>query len=53
MALTAVLRRMGVSRDELLDNVMLGRHSRMRNGFWSSLGGLPWARRSEAATSNL
>jgi branched-chain amino acid transport system permease protein len=33
----------------VLDNVMLGRHSRMRNGFWSSLGGLPWARRSEAA----
>jgi branched-chain amino acid transport system permease protein len=32
----------------VLDNVMLGRHSRMRNGFWSSLGGLPWARRSEA-----
>jgi len=33
----------------VLDNVMLGRHSRMVNGFWSSLGGLPWARRSEAA----
>jgi branched-chain amino acid transport system permease protein len=33
----------------VLDNVMLGRHSRMRNGFWSSLSGLPWARRSEAA----
>jgi branched-chain amino acid transport system permease protein len=33
----------------VLENVMLGRHSRMRNGFWSSLGGLPWARRSEAA----
>jgi branched-chain amino acid transport system permease protein len=33
----------------VLDNVMLGRHSRMRNGFWSSLGGLPWAQRSEAA----
>ena len=33
----------------VLDNVMVGRHSRMPNGFWSSLGGLPWARRSEAA----
>jgi branched-chain amino acid transport system permease protein len=33
----------------VLDNVMLGRHTRMRNGFWSSLGGLPWARRSESA----
>jgi branched-chain amino acid transport system permease protein len=33
----------------VLDNVMLGRHSRMHNGFWSSLGGLPSARRSEAA----
>ncbi|MCW5658328.1 MAG: branched-chain amino acid ABC transporter ATP-binding protein/permease [Burkholderiaceae bacterium] len=31
----------------VLDNVMLGRHTRMRNGFWSSLGGTPWARRSE------
>lgn len=33
----------------VLDNVMLGRHTRMNNGFWSSLGGLPWARRSEIA----
>ncbi len=33
----------------VLDNVMLGRHSRMRNGFWASLAGMPWARRSEAA----
>jgi branched-chain amino acid transport system permease protein len=33
----------------VLDNVTLGRHTRMRNGFWSSLGGLPGARRSEAA----
>jgi branched-chain amino acid transport system permease protein len=33
----------------VLDNVMLGRHTRMRNGFWSSLVALPHARRSEAA----
>jgi branched-chain amino acid transport system permease protein len=33
----------------VLDNVMLGRHSRMRNGFWSSLIALPDARRSESA----
>lgn len=33
----------------VLDNVMLGRHTRMSNGFWSSLLGLPWARRSERA----
>lgn len=33
----------------VLDNVMLGRHTRMSNGFWSSLGGTPWAQRSEAA----
>ncbi len=32
----------------VLDNVLLGRHSRMTNGFWSSLFGLPQARRSEA-----
>lgn len=31
----------------VLDNVMAGRHSRMRNGFWSSLLGLPGARREE------
>jgi branched-chain amino acid transport system permease protein len=34
----------------VLDNVMLGRHSRMRNGFWSSLLGLPSAHREERAT---
>jgi branched-chain amino acid transport system permease protein len=33
----------------VLDNVMLGRHTRMRNGFWSSLVALPGARKSEAA----
>jgi branched-chain amino acid transport system permease protein len=33
----------------VLDNVMLGRHTRMRNGFWASLVALPGARRSEAA----
>lgn len=32
----------------VLDNVMLGQHTRMRNGFWSSLAALPVARRSEA-----
>jgi len=31
----------------VLENVMLGRHSRMRNGFWSSLLGLGLARREE------
>ncbi|HYP85845.1 branched-chain amino acid ABC transporter ATP-binding protein/permease [Variovorax sp.] len=31
----------------VLDNVMVGRHSRMRNGFWTSLLGLPGARREE------
>ena len=31
----------------VLENVLLGRHSRMRNGFWVSLLGLPGARRSE------
>ena len=31
------------------DNVMLGRHSRMRNGFFSSLLALPGARKEEAA----
>ena len=33
----------------VLDNVMLGRHTRMRNGFWASLVALPGARRSEAS----
>ena len=33
----------------VLDNVMLGRHPRMRNGFWVSLLALPAARREEAA----
>jgi branched-chain amino acid transport system permease protein len=33
----------------VLDNVMLGRHSRMRNGFLSSLLALPSAREEEAA----
>ena len=33
----------------VLDNVLLGRHARMRNGFWASLLGLPSARREEAA----
>lgn len=32
----------------VLDNVMLGRHSRMRNGFMSSMFALPNARRQEA-----
>lgn len=31
----------------VLENVLLGRHSRMRNGFWVSLLGLPGARRNE------
>jgi branched-chain amino acid transport system permease protein len=31
----------------VLDNVMLGRHARMRNGFWASLLALPSARREE------
>jgi len=34
----------------VLDNVMLGRHSRMRNGFFSSLAALPGARRQEEGT---
>ncbi len=34
----------------VLDNVMLGRHSRMRNGFFSSLAALPAARRQEEIT---
>jgi branched-chain amino acid transport system permease protein len=32
----------------VLDNVMLGRHTRMRNGFLASLFALPLARREEA-----
>ena len=34
----------------MLDNVMLGRHSRMKNGLLSSLLAWPAARREEAAT---
>ena len=34
----------------VLDNVMLGRHARMRNGFFASLFALPSARRQEATT---
>ena len=34
----------------VLDNVMLGRHSRMGNGFFSSLFALPGAKAHEAAT---
>jgi branched-chain amino acid transport system permease protein len=34
----------------VLDNVMLGRHSRMRNGFFASLLALPGALREEEAT---
>ena len=33
----------------VLDNVMLGHHVRMRNGFWSSLWALPSAQRQELA----
>jgi len=33
----------------VLDNVMLGRHSRMRNGFFSSLFALPMAKKQEYA----
>lgn len=33
----------------VLDNVMLGRHSRMRNGFFSSLFALPMAKKQELA----
>jgi len=35
----------------VLDNVKLGHHSRMRNGFFSSLVALPSARREEARTT--
>lgn len=34
----------------VLDNVMLGRHSRMKNGFLASLMAMPSARKQEAAT---
>lgn len=34
----------------VLDNVMLGRHTRMTNGFFASLLALPTARKQEAAT---
>jgi len=34
----------------VLENVMLGRHSRMKNGFFTSLFALPSARREERAT---
>jgi branched-chain amino acid transport system permease protein len=34
----------------VLDNVMLGRHSRMQNGFFASLFALPSARRQERIT---
>ena len=34
----------------VLDNVMLGRHSRMENGFFASLMALPGARQQEIAT---
>jgi branched-chain amino acid transport system permease protein len=34
----------------VLDNVMLGRHSRMENGFFASLVGLPSARKQERIT---
>ncbi|MDM0116100.1 branched-chain amino acid ABC transporter ATP-binding protein/permease [Variovorax sp. J22R133] len=34
----------------VLDNVMLGRHSRMKNGFLASLVALPSARKQEAET---
>ncbi|HEV8259722.1 MAG TPA: branched-chain amino acid ABC transporter ATP-binding protein/permease [Burkholderiales bacterium] len=34
----------------VLDNVMLGRHSRMQNGFFASLAALPSARKQELAT---
>jgi branched-chain amino acid transport system permease protein len=52
-----VLCRLGIGRTfqnlrlfndlSVLDNVLLGRHVRMQNGFWSSLFALPSARRQE------
>jgi branched-chain amino acid transport system permease protein len=35
----------------VLDNVKLGRHARMKNGFWVSLLGLPTTHREESAAS--
>jgi branched-chain amino acid transport system permease protein len=35
----------------VLDNVKLGRHARMQNGFWASLLGFPATHREEAAAS--
>jgi branched-chain amino acid transport system permease protein len=32
----------------VLENVLLGQHCRMKNGFWSSLFGLPFSNREEA-----
>jgi branched-chain amino acid transport system permease protein len=53
-----VICRLGVARTfqnlrlfnnlSVLDNVMLGRHARLRTGFWAQLLGLPAARRAEA-----
>jgi branched-chain amino acid transport system permease protein len=35
----------------VLENVLLGQHCRMKNGFWTSLLALPKARREEAAAN--
>ena len=35
----------------VLENVLLGQHCRMKNGFWASLLALPHARREEAAAN--
>jgi branched-chain amino acid transport system permease protein len=35
----------------VLENVLLGQHCRMKNGFWASLLALPQARREEAAAN--
>jgi branched-chain amino acid transport system permease protein len=35
----------------VLENVLLGQHCRMKNGFWSSLFALPLAHREEAAAN--
>ena len=37
--------------DRSLENVLLGQHCRMKNGFWASLLALPQARREEAAAN--
>jgi branched-chain amino acid transport system permease protein len=37
------------ARLSVLENVLLGQHCRMKNGFWSSLLALPSSRREEAA----